>query len=225
MSKSKVLSHRRLVNVRGRRFGHLVTVRELSPKSFPSGQTQRRWECLCDCGNTVAVLQCSLISGVSTSCGCWRRQKSCMVHRGHGMSHTTLPDRWEHIRQCCNNKNDNSYKNYGGRGIKVCKRWDVFDNFLADMGPTYKPGLQIERINNDGDYCPENCRWATQHEQAVNKRSNRLWTYRGATHPVSVWARHFGICYSTVMSRLNTGWPIERAITEPVHKSKQNATS
>jgi len=132
---------------------------------------------------------------------------------------------WAQIHQRCRNKQSQVYNNYGGRGIKVCKRWYKFKNFLADMGPTYKTGLTIERVDNNGDYCPENCCWATRGEQAMNKRTNHLLTYCGKTQPLTVWARELGIPYTTILERIRRGWDTERSLSEPVHVESRHSYS
>ncbi len=113
----------------------------------------------------------------------------------------------------CENPRCEAYPRYGGRGIEVCKRWQTFENFLADMGPRPSADHSIDRIENDGNYEPGNCRWATDAEQNQNTRSNRLLTYAGRTQPLSVWAREFGIRRETVRERLKAGWDVERALT------------
>lgn len=114
----------------------------------------------------------------------------------------------------CTNPNDQQYERYGGRGIKVCERWRKFENFLADMGEP-PPGLQIDRIDNEGDYCSSNCRWATRVQQARNKRNNRVIEYRGRAQPLAAWAEETGLNANTIRHRLNLGWSVERALTEP----------
>ena len=115
----------------------------------------------------------------------------------------------------CDNENLPHYKNYGGRGISYVARWKKFENFLSDMGEP-KPGQSIERINNDGDYGPDNCVWASPKQQGNNRRSNVVIAYKGKSGTISEWADRLGIQYNTLQRRFKTGWSVERALTEPV---------
>ena len=218
MAEQRISRPERVVNITGRRFGRLVAIQEISPQLSPSGKPFPIWECICDCGKMVTIRKTHLVSGHTRSCGCRKSKAISLAQKTHGMTHTPIYNTWILMRRRCNDKQDNAYKNYGGRGIKVCERWNKFENFLADMGPIYKPGLTIERRNNNGDYCPENCCWATRDEQAVNTRRNHLFTCGGKTQPLSIWAREFHAQHTTILARLRRGWSIERAITEPVHK-------
>ena len=122
---------------------------------------------------------------------------------------------WEKMRERCNNPNSISYARYGGKGVKVCARWDEFLHFIEDMGER-PDGHTLDRINGDEDYCPENCRWATHKEQAANRKqavTARLITAYGKTMTLSEWSRHTGVPISTIFNRLNRGWPDERAVS------------
>ncbi len=126
---------------------------------------------------------------------------------------------WIMMRQRCNNPRSKQFRNYGERGITICDRWsgtDGFANFIADMGRRPSLKHQIDRINNDGPYSPENCRWATHVQQARNKRTNRLLTFRGKTQCVRAWCEELGISEGRVHWRLKHGWDVERTLTEPV---------
>lgn len=149
----------------GKEFGRLKVLRFAYRHA---SSRQAVWECVCACGKSCLVRQCNLTSGVVTSCGCSRRT------HGHtkGGKQTTTYRVWANMILRCTNKRVKDFERYGGRGIRVCHRWRTFANFLADMGE--RPGkLTLERVNNEGDYCPENCKWATTHEQAVNKRPRK----------------------------------------------------
>lgn len=142
----------------------------------------------------------------------------------HGMARTKLYRKWVLIRSRCNNPNDQAYKDYGGRGIKVCHRWNQFENFRDDMYESYKKHISlnssttIERINNDLGYSKENCRWATMTEQAQNKRGVVYLTYKGETLNISQWAKKLNTYHSLLCSRLRMGWSVERTLTQPVKK-------
>ncbi len=118
------------------------------------------------------------------------------------------------MRQRCNNPNDHKYRNYGARGITVCDRWSKFEKFLEDMGE--KPlGLTLDRIDNNGNYEPSNCRWATLTEQARNKRNNVMLTHEGQTYCLAEWAERTGLTYRTICSRHYSGWDIHKILTTP----------
>jgi len=124
------------------------------------------------------------------------------------------------MRQRCVNSNDDEYTNYGGRGIIVCERWMQFENFLADMGEPPTSKHSIDRIDNNGHYCPKNCRWATIAQQARNKRNNHRVTYRGTTKSVIEWSENVDIPYNTLIKRLYRGWSVEKTLTTPVNRRK-----
>lgn len=188
----------------GQVFGLLTVIEE-------SGRTAKgniEWLCRCSCGNTVTRDSTSLRLGRTTSCGCSSRSRT------HGQTGTPLYRRWQAMLARTNSPSHSFYGYYGGRGIKVCERWRSFEAFAADMGPSFSPGLELDRIDTDGDYEPSNCRWATRTQQARNMSSNRRLTFRGHTMTVSEWAEVLGLKASTVRSRLNKhGWSVERALT------------
>lgn len=134
------------------------------------------------------------------------------------MARVVAPEKvaWRAMRQRCYYAKFKQYADYGGRGIIVCERWkDSFENFLEDMGPKPSPQHSLDRKDTDGNYTPENCRWATKLEQAQNARSNVLLTFQGKTQTISAWAKEIGMNYDTLKFRIQLGWPVEEALTKP----------
>lgn len=141
----------------------------------------------------------------------------------HGYSYTPEYRAWQTMRLRCQNPANQAYANYGGRGIIVCERWrESVSNFIADMGPKPTPKHEIDRINNDGNYEPGNCRWVTRTENDRNRRSNRWLTFRGETLTLTEWAQRFGIRNDTLTHRIEIGWDVERALTTPVRPKSPN---
>lgn len=133
----------------------------------------------------------------------------------HGMSRTKTHRSWSSMLGRCLNKNDPSFKDYGGRGITICERWLVFENFLEDMGERPE-GHSLDRLDTNGAYTPENCTWSTAKQQCRNRRNNRLVTYNGEEKPVTAWAEECGIEVHTLRNRLDKGWSVSDALTKPV---------
>ena len=125
---------------------------------------------------------------------------------------------WHNMRHRCRDPKNKCFGNYGGRGIKVCDQWSQFAAFLEDMGPRPSSKHSIDRLDNDGDYNPGNCRWATKTQQLNNRRGNRLLTYCGETHTVTEWARMVGIKSATLFARIRTGWIVEKALFVPTQR-------
>lgn len=130
----------------------------------------------------------------------------------HGMYGTKIYSRWDAMKARCLNKNSKFFKHYGGRGITICKEWLKFENFYKDMG-NCPQGKSLDRIDNNGNYYKENCRWATQEEQCNNMRKNHLLTYKNKTQTIAQWSRELGIGYSTIWSRIKYGWEVEKALS------------
>lgn len=144
------------------------------------------------------------------------------AHTKHGMRHTREYSTWQSMLNRCRRPKTRSYERYGGRGITVCERWRTFENFLADMGPK-PPGMSLDRIDNDGNYEPGNCRWATWSQQNRNKNNNTRLSYKGLTLPMSEWAERFGLSLNVLQLRLLKGWSIEKALYQPLRKTASGA--
>jgi hypothetical protein len=175
-----------------------------------------KWLCSCDCGNKKVVLGQSLRSGMTQSCGCLNREINAKRSTTHGMAHTSDYKSWHAMIQRCTNPNNHKWQRYGGRGISICNRWMSFENFVDDMGHRPK-GMTIDRIDNDGNYEPANCRWATQAQQSINKSSNVFLVIHGKAVTLTYAARAAGISPACLRYRLKKGWSMEIAITAPPH--------
>lgn len=202
----------RFQNLTARTFGRLHVVEFAGHRSEKNRQIL--WTCRCLCGRTVVVEGSRLRNGDTRSCGCLMRE--LRTTHGHSRGYRTTPTFrvWWSMIQRTTHPSQVGYPNYGGRGIRVCDRWRRFETFLADMGDRPSPRHTLDRIDNDGDYTPDNCRWATIDQQARNRRTNVWVTYRGETLCITDWAKRLGIEPSGLRSRLKR-WPLERAMTEP----------
>lgn len=177
--------------------------------AFKKGTKQLWATCSCNCGNTTHVPLYRILSGNTQSCGCLGKSRGKINLTTHGKNKTREHRAWVAIRRRCNNPNTLDAKLYRSKGIKVCKRWDKFLNFLKDMGKC-PPGYSIDRIDNNKNYCPSNCRWATALEQGNNTSRNVKFTYKGETMNMSQWARRLGIPYCMLKSRWHRKWPLDR---------------
>lgn len=164
----------------GERFGRLSVISELPARRSPGGQIQRRFLVGCDCGEQTEVFLSSLRNGNTTSCGCYHREMTSKLRPGvrHDMSATPTYQSWAAMRERVAGKDADKARNYKDRGITQCERWNLFENFLADMGERPK-GMTLDRIDNNGNYEPNNCRWATNRVQSSNKRTNQMVTVSG----------------------------------------------
>lgn len=183
----------------------------------------RYWECRCLCGKIVRASSWDLRSGSVQSCGCQKRDKSIERCTTHGGCRTSEYSSWSNMISRCECKNSPYYKHYGGRGIVICKRWrKSFAAFLEDMGPKPSPKHELDRYpNNDGNYEPKNCRWATRKEQLRNMRITNMATVDGQTKSVAEWSEISGVNRKTITSRIQKGWTAKDAIfTKAVYNWK-----
>lgn len=206
------------IDLTGKRFGRWTVIGPAEDKVLPSGYVEKMWECVCDCGSVRTVRGKSLRGGISKSCGCLQRELMGDRTRKHGGFGTRLYAVWNSMRQRCNNKQHYAYHNYGGRGISICDEWNDFDVFRAwALSSGYREDadrgeLTLDRIDVDGPYAPENCRWADMKDQADNRRSSILVTYHGETKPLVVFAKELGIGYTTAWKRYKNGASIEEVL-------------
>lgn len=205
----------KLQDLTGKRFERLVVVERTA-----NNKRQPVWICKCDCGNYTKVQSSNLKSGNVRSCGCLAKEiKPSLTHGLHG---TRLYEIWHGMKQRCYLPTVKPYKNYGGRGIKVCDEWKndfmSFYNWAITNG--YREYLTLDRIDNDGNYEPNNCRWITRKEQSNNKRTNRYITYNGKTHTLSQWCEILGVKRHILKYRLNH-WGIDRAFEDIIATNKK----
>lgn len=174
--------------------------------------------CRCDCGTLKVVRGNNLVQGDVRSCG-------CSTNKTHGRTKTRLHHIWSGMKQRCGLESVESYKRYGARGITVCDEWK--DDYLAfeswALANGYREGLTIDRKDNNGNYCPDNCQWATPKQQARNRSDNRTLTYNGETKTISEWAEITGIHKTTLLNRSNRGWTDEEVITKPLRTDKRRS--
>lgn len=204
----------------GQRFGHLVVL-EFDHKDTKS--RKRFWKCKCDCGKNCIVYQNHLKSGHTKSCGCLHSTKNINVT--HGCCRRTVPKKriykiWIGMKNRCFNKNNQAYNKYGGRGITVCEEWLDFSKFKEwSFKHGYSDNLTIDRIDVNGNYCPENCRWVNEIIQANNRRSSIYLTVDNETHTISEWTKIYNLPRGLISSRINKlGWDIKKAITTPLKR-------
>lgn len=197
----------RALELNGKKFSRLLVL------SCTRKNGIRAWKCQCICGKKIVVITASLRNGNTKSCGCWHHDAMVKFNYRHGASNTPEYRAWLNMRRRCYDKNQPYYKHYGKRGIRVCKRWLKFKNFLKDMGNMPAPNYTLERKKVNGNYQKSNCRWATQAEQTRNKRNSRKLTFEGRTQTITEWARELKMQRKTISFRLNKGYSIAQAFS------------
>lgn len=200
-----------LIDIAGQRFGRLVALEVVD-----TSHGHARWRCRCDCGGKSVAFALNLRKGKTTSCGCYRRERSPLNRPAdtHGQTHTAIYRIWGGIKTRCFNEHDHAYPRYGGRGVTMCVRWsESFENFRDDLGPRPSARHSVERVDNGRGYEPGNCVWATRREQARNMRTNVRIEFRGDSRLLCEWAEMLGISGQALRMRLRR-WSLERAMTE-----------
>lgn len=212
-------------DITGNRYGRLVAIRRYSHE--PNGKSY--WLCKCDCGKETIVKIDNLTNGHTKSCGCLSRETASRIKKTHGESKTRLYDIWCNMKARCSYKGCKSFKHYGAKGIKVCDEWaDSFESFRDwAMANGYdktalKGECTIDRINVYGDYEPDNCRWTTLTEQALNRTDSVYVTAFGKTKTIKEWSDETKIKYGTLRRRIVNGWKPEEALTREVRNGRRN---
>lgn len=204
------------VNIIGKRFGRLVVVEQAERKS---SNGTLYWKCICDCGKSKEIRGTNLTSGATTSCGCYNKE---IISKDNPKYKRKLYYIYRGMLDRCNNKNNKHYSNYGGRGIGVCDEWNIYENFEKwALENGYAKGLWIDRIDNNSDYNPTNCRFCTPKEQQNNKRTNVIISIGGVEHTIQQWSDISGIKRATIERRYKLGWNPEDLL-KPIDVSKSH---
>lgn len=210
-------------NLIGQRFGRLLVTNEAAKRRTKGGTSVRMWICKCDCGNITILSTGNLTSGNTKSCGCYKKDRNSQVFTKHKKTGTKLYRVWSNIKDRCLRENANQYRDYGGRGIVMCDEWkndfQVFYDWAISNG--YKEGLTIERIDVNGNYCPENCTWIPREQQSKNRRNCHYIFYKGETKTLSEWSRILHVdreCVRNWEKKLGSGEKaIEKVLSSPRH--------
>lgn len=206
----------KIKNLINQKFNKLLVLEKCDSKN-----NRVMWKCRCDCGNITFLSTYCLTSNHTKSCGCIKGKNFCKIRQHHNLTKTKIYSIWKDIKKRCNNPNFKYYKNYGGRGITICDEWknDFMSFYTWSMQNGYNENLSIDRINNDGNYEPSNCRWTDRITQANNKRNNHFLTFNGKTLTISQWSRELNIPKSTIEYRLYCKkLPIEKILSTPIKK-------
>lgn len=205
----------KFIDLTGQRFGKLVVIK----RDGITNSKHTRWLCKCDCGNFSYVSKVNLKNGSTKSCGCLKKEK--FTNYKHGKVNSRLYYIYNGMKARCYNKNHHAYFHYGGRGIKICDEWlDKKSGFISfyswAINNGYKQRLTIDRIDVNGNYEPNNCRWVTISEQANNKRNNYFISYNGETHTIAEWSKILDIPYSILFDRLRRKRDIDKIFNKPI---------
>lgn len=209
----------KIKDMTGLRFGRLFILHRVP---YIGKSVHTRWKAICDCGNETIVQGTNLRSGHTQSCGCSQKEMMQRTRTKHGMSSTGTYRSWSGLKERCTNLNIQRHDHdYMGKGITYCERWEIFENFLEDMG-VCPEGMSIDRKDNNGNYEPSNCRWATQGQQQNNKSNNHYLNHDGVIKTCAEWDKIKGHRLSTVKQRISRGWSISESIELPSKKRKDN---
>lgn len=200
-----------MIDITDQKFNRLTAIKYSHRK-----QWHYYWVFRCECGTEKPIRVDQVKSGTTKSCGCLNKELYKTRNVTHGMSKTNIYRAWVGMVDRCSNIKNSKYGDYGGRGITVCDRWLTFVNFFQDMGGRPFQNAEIDRINNNGNYEPNNCKWSTRTEQNRNKRDSAKVTFNGETKCLSEWAIIYNIDRGTLRSRLHRGWSFERSTTGPL---------
>lgn len=198
----------------------------LTVTGFRNGKSGegRKASCLCECGSIVEVRQSALIRGATRSCGCLQKERAKQASTTHGKRKVKEYSVWNMMRRRCYDVKEPCYIHYGGRGIEVCERWRTsFEHFYADMQPRPSQEHTLERVDVNGDYCPENCKWATRSEQNRNKRTTKYISHAGKTMIAIDWDKHNGWKSGIVSNRIFNGWNPKQAVSWPLGIKRKKA--
>jgi len=197
----------KFIDLTGQKIGRLIVIKHTGKDKW----NHSLWSCRCVCGKIKVATTSDLNNHRIQSCGCLKTI--------HGLSKHPCYPVWKEMVYRCTNPNHRDWKDWGGRGITVCRRWRKFENFLKDMGEC-PAGCQLDRENNNEGYSPENCRWTTAKINSRNRRDNHLIEYNGKTQCLAAWSEETGIHAHTIGDRIDRGWSIEKALTTPVKRRK-----
>lgn len=217
---------RKGASVIGERFGRLVVISRAADYVRADGRRDQKFLCHCDCGQRLITHRQTLLSGATRSCGCLQKELAAKRAVTHGATvggiHTRAYRIWRGMLQRCRDKRQPNYKKYGALGVRVCSRWENFENFITDMGECPSEKHSIDRHPNySGDYEPGNCRWATGSEQANNKRNNRFIEFKGSSYTARQLSLATGVNYALLRERIwMLGWSAEAAVNTPPRKRR-----
>lgn len=212
------------IDLTGERYGKLEVLR----LEVDEPGKKKKWLCKCDCGAEVIVSASNLRNAHTRSCTQCGYKSMKEKNKKHGASKELVYGVWQAMRSRCERENVKSYLDYGARGITVCEEWHDPSKFIAwAMENGYEPGMEIDRIDTNKNYCPENCRWVSRLENANNKRNNKIIEYNGERKTLAEWARHFDVKYKNLSRNINKGYSLEEAVKrdktgERTHRGSKN---